>query len=209
LWGFILSKKPILRSKRETQTWILREGEKPQEAEVSYTKKGRRRFKSFYVGNQVMFSLFMEFGLTPLERDVVDMLLESLKHNNIVFYSEEDFADTLAVNTVSVRRCMAKLKKLNLIKKLYRGNGYTALRFTPYLIWKGDEDVGDEVEKTFPMIKITGNKERLEMVRKHRAWIDKVNKQEKMLSNENLYAHTGKRSSPKNSVAQHGRHAVQ
>lgn len=185
---FKSTKQTIFRPKYQTgkaPSFVQEEGKPETKRDVheQYVYKTERLYSTYFIGVKQMFGFFLEFELTKLDFDILNMLLDTLQRNNIVFYSEDFFAKTLNVHRNTVRKCMARLAKLNITRRVSRREGYSLLRISPHLLWMGDQDVGLKILNEFPC-PVSCNKERMELVKIHKNWIEETKKKE--LAHERL-----------------------
>lgn len=185
---FKSTKQTIFRPKYQkgkAPSFVQEEGKPETKRDVheQYVYKTERLYSTYFTGVKHMFGFFLEFELTKLEFDVLNMLLDTLQRNNIVFYSEDYFAETLKVHKNTIRKCMARLGKLNITRRISRREGYSLLRISPHLLWMGDQDLGLKILNEFPC-PVSCNKERTELVKIHKTWIEETKQKE--LAHERL-----------------------
>lgn len=181
--------KDMFKSKDSKKVFMREDGEsKEREAETYYKIKAIRIYSKYFVGAREMFGFFLDFDLTKLEHDIANMLLHTIESNNLLFYSEEDYSQTLGIHAVSLRKCMAKLVKLNIVKRIQRRDGYSVLRLNPHILWMGDPELCQKLQAEFSPLVVNSTEERKKLVSCHDQWIKKIKIKEKKLKNESLYA---------------------
>lgn len=198
--------KTIFKAKRDKRCWILEDGGSRKEAETTYQIKSIKLYNRFFIGLKEMFGFFFEFDLTKLERDILDILLDTLETNNLLFYNEQYYAQLLGVHTGTVRKCMAKLSRMNIFKRLKRQEDYSILMLSPHLMWMGDPEIGQNLIKGFPLPVYNSVKNRLDIIEQHKKWVENIQKKERKLKVESICAYSVKPSHREKSVTRSSVH---